>query len=36
MKSTNFYDEVANQDIFVLKEKHSLKNYEQVLRDVCI
>ncbi len=34
MKETDFYDELAKYDIYVLKEKHSLENYEQVLIDV--
>lgn len=34
LKNADFYDEIAKHDIYVLKEKHSLENYEQILREV--
>ena len=34
LKQSDFYDELAKFDIYVLKEKHSLGNYEQILKDV--
>ena len=30
----NIYDEIANHDLYIIKDKHSLENYERILREV--
>ena len=34
LKQSDFHDELAKFDVYVLKEKHSLETYEQILKDV--
>ena len=36
VKNSEFYNECARNDIYVIEQKHSLENYDKILREVRI
>jgi hypothetical protein len=36
MDSQEFYDDITRVDIYAIKDRHSLEEYENVLKDVKI